>query len=834
MRLCAEKIMFLQDHDKIALIRKDQQVTYADLLKNSAVYSTLFPAEECQKIAIYSENRLEWVYTFYAGWKNHCIVVPIDFMATPAEVAYMLEDCKPEVIFCSQEKEEDAREAIQSLSYAIKFFVFEEIEKDLQGLGKPGRSDLSSDFPEHDKNDTAVIIYTSGTTGSPKGVMLSFNNLLSNIESVTRDVKIFTPEQRILVLLPLHHIFPMLGTMVMPLSVGGTCIFSPSMASEDILATLQTYKITMILAVPRFYNLIRKGIKEKIADSAIARTLFKVAESVDSAAFSKLIFKTVQQRFGGHVNYLVCGGAAIDNDVARDFKTLGFDLLTGYGMTEAAPMISFTHPGTLKIGASGQILPGIEVKIDDDNEITTKGRNIMQGYYNRPEETADVIKDGWLHTGDLGYVDAENFIFITGRKKEIIVLPNGKNINPEEIEFKILKMFATVKEIGVFMHEGLLQAVISPDLRKMTEQGVHQIEEYIRWDILDKYNHTASPAKKITKFTVIKEELPKTRLGKIRRFQLPEFTEKVVKEKHQGDEPVYAEYQIIKNFLKKQTEHDIYPDDHIEIDLGLDSLDKISLHTFLHSTFGIDMQDEEIVHHLTVGKLAEYVREKKVKTDEEGVNWNKILHEEIAVNLPQGSSTQIFSYAFAKFLLNGYFELQATGLEHVPQSPCIFAPNHQSYIDGLIIAQFFDANLVKKTYFYAEERHFRSRWKQVFADKHNIIIMDINRKLKLSLQKMAAALQNGKNIILFPEGFRTRDGKLAEFKKTFAILSCELKIPVVPVVLQGAYEAMPFGKTLPKFRQEIRVNFLSPVSPEGLSYEALTEKVYQNIKNGLA
>ena len=138
------------------------------------------------------------------------------------------------------------------------------------------------------------------------------------------------------------------------------------------------------------------------------------------------------------MQFMPCGGAAIDNEIARDFKTLGFDLLTGYGMTEASPMISFTHPGTLKIGASGQVLTKNEVRIVD-GEITAKGRNIMQGYYNRPEETAEVLKDGWLHTGDLGYVDEENYIFVTGRKKDIIVLPSGKNINPEEIEAKLLK-----------------------------------------------------------------------------------------------------------------------------------------------------------------------------------------------------------------------------------------------------------------------------------------------------------------------------------------------------------------------------------------------------------
>lgn len=817
--------MFLQPHNKPALILKDQEISYTTLLEKVNTYATLFSADACEKVAIYSENRFEWVYAFYAGWKNHCIVVPIDFMAPADEVAYMLEDCKPEVLFCSQEKAQEAKDALQSLSYAPKLLIFEELEEHLQALETPP----SIDLPEHDRNDTALIIYTSGTTGSPKGAMLSFDNVLVNTEAVTQDVPIITPEQRVLVLLPLHHIFPLLGTIVMPLYAGGTCVFTPSMASEDIRETLQTHGVTFILAVPRFYNLIRKGIREKIQSSIIARMLFKLAEQVDSSAFSKRLFKTVHQRFGGKIQYMICGGAAIENEVARDFKTLGFDLLTGYGMTEAAPMITFTHPGTLKIGASGQPLPTNEVKIVD-GEITAKGRNVMQGYYHRPQETAEIIKDGWLYTGDLGYLDEEEFLFVTGRKKHIIVLPNGKNINPEEIEFKILKQFDAVREIGVFMHEGILQAVIYPDLQKLHDRGVHHIGEFIRWDILDKYNHAVSPAKKITKFTAVKHELPKTRLGKLKRFQLPALTEEVSSTRQHQNDPDYPEYQMVKDFLKEQTGRSIYPDSHIEIDLALDSLDKVSFLTFLHSTFGVEMQDEEIIQHLTVEKIAEYAREKKVKMDVEGVNWHKILREKVNVALPTSSSIHILGNNLLKFILNRYFKLSMTGLENLPESPFIFAANHQSYIDGLVIAHFFDANLVKQSYFYAEERHFRKRWQQIFAERHNVIIVDINRKLKLSLQKMAAVLKSGKNIVIFPEGSRTRDGHLAEFKKTFAILSRELNIPIVPVALQGAYEAMPAGKIIPKFRQAISVDFLPPIFPENLNYESLTDKVYQCIK----
>ena len=818
----------LQQHDKPALIWKDQEISYNQLLVNISQYAALFQADTCEKAAIYSENRPEWIYAFYAAWRNHGMAVPIDFMATAEEVAYILEDCKPEIIFCSQEKAADAQAALQALSYTPKLLVFEALAETLRSAAVP----QDTDFPERDNVDTAVIIYTSGTTGSPKGAMLSFDNILVNVEGVSQDVPIYTAAQRVLALLPLHHVFPLLGTIVIPLAVGATVVFSPSMAAEDILAALQNYGVTMIIGVPRLYNLFHKGIKAKIESRALARTLFKLAEYVDSPAFSKLLFKTVHQKFGGKIQYLVCGGAAIENEVARDFKTLGFDVLTGYGMTEAAPMISFTRPGTLKIGASGHPLPKNEVKIVAE-EIVAKGRNVMQGYYHRPEETAALIQDGWLHTGDLGYLDEEGVLFVTGRGKDIIVLPNGKNINPEEIEFKILKQFETIREIGVFMHEGILQAVIYPDFQKLDTQGVHQIGDYIRWDVIDKYNRAASPAKKIANFTVVKQELPKTRLGKLRRFQLPALAVADVSDRTSQPEPDYPEYQMIKQFLNEQTGKAIYAGQHLEIDLGLDSLDKVSLLTFLHAAFGVEMSDEEINQRLTVGRIAAYIQEKKVKMESEGVNWHTILHEPVQVTLPTSSPVHIPAVQFLKFLLNGYFKLTVTGLEHLPQTPCILAANHQSYLDALIITRFLGANLVKKSYFYANERHFRRPWQRLFAEKHNVIIVDINHQLKLSLQKMAAVLQRGNNMVIFPEGTRTRDGKLAEFKKTFAILSRELNIPIVPVVLQGAYAAILNRKVFPKFRQAIQVAFLPPIFPEDLSYDALTEKVYQRIKQHL-
>ncbi len=318
------------------MILKDQKINYNQLINNVNSFSTLLTSANLSKVAIFSENRFEWVYAFYSVWIKKAVTVPIDFMSSAEDVAFILNDCRPEAVFYSNGTKEVFEKAVEQLNYKIEKINLDEI--------KIEESNASVTFPETNPNDTAVIIYTSGTTGSPKGVMLSYDNLLVNIEAVTTDVEIYKNEDRVMILLPLHHIFPLVGTLVAPISVGATVVFSPSMASEDIMATLQQ-GISIIIGVPRLYNLIRKGIKDKINKSGIAKFLFKIAEKKNSLSFSRKIFGSVQRKFGGKIKYMVCGGAAFDKEVCKDYLTLGFEVLEGFGMTECAPMITFTRPG---------------------------------------------------------------------------------------------------------------------------------------------------------------------------------------------------------------------------------------------------------------------------------------------------------------------------------------------------------------------------------------------------------------------------------------------------------------------------------------------------------
>jgi len=744
--------MLLNNLNKPALILKDTNVSYQELLNHAANYALHYKNKNITKIAIFSENRLEWAY------------------------ALPIED------------------------------------------------------PEPDK--TMLIIYTSGTTGNPKGVMLSFDNLKANIELLADGNSYYSDKNRTLVLLPLHHVLPLLGSLMVTLYAEGTAVFSPSLKPEDILETLQNNKITLIIGVPRFYNSLHKGIMDKINAKGITKLIFKTLSLIGSQNISKKIFAKVHEKFGGHIEHLIAGGAKLDLQVGKDFTTLGFNIAEGYGMTETAPMIAFPRVGDLKIGTTGKPVPTLDVKIKD-GEIIVKGRNVMQGYYNKPEETAEVIKDGWLYTGDLGNISKDGYLTITGRKKEIIVLSNGKNINPALIEAKIASMSELIAEIGIFQKNDQLQAVIFPDFKKISNLGINNIAESIRWNVIDTYNQKVTPYKKINNFYITKEELPKTRLGKIKRFELKNIEFQKTEKKTKTVEPDFAEYKTIKTYLEEQTKNEISPDDHFELDLGLDSLDKISFQTFVSSTFGIEMKDDLLINHPTVLKLSNFIKEKKNKFKVEAVKWGEIFKERIDFKMPKSWVTQNIFKNSSRLFLKSYFKLKGKGMENLPDSPVILAPNHQSFYDSLYVMAFLKNKFMKRTYFYAKEKHVKQKWLKFIAGHHNIIIMDINKDLKQSLKKMAEILRNGKNLIIFPEGTRSKDGNLGQFKKSFAILAKELNIPIIPIAINGAFKALPRGKVIPKPFKRINVNFLEPVYPKDYSYSSLSDAVYNKINSNL-
>lgn len=820
-------MIFVKDYNKTAIIYDDREYSYKEVILSAKSFSERINIKKEDRVIIFMENRPELLFSFLGIWNKQGTCVCLDGGFSGEELTYYIKDCKPKYIFTSRVNYEAAAKGLElaGMENSVEILVVDDIPVDYTG------DDLTIEI--EDKYFVSLILYTSGTTGNPKGVMLMFDNILINMEGLD-EYKMFRTTDRVLALLPMHHIFPLLGAGVVPLGKGATIVFLKEVSSQAMVEALQKYKITFIIGVPKLWEMLHKKIMEKINGGKITKFIFKLAEKINSKNFSRKIFKKVHDGFGGNIRFFVSGGSKLDPQVSRDFLTLGIDVCEGYGLTETSPMISFTPTDEVVPGSAGKILTGVTVKIADDGEILAKGRNVMKGYYGRPDATAEVIdKDGWFHTGDLGEIK-NGLLYVTGRKKEMIVLSNGKNINPIEIEQWIMANTDLIKEMVIMDYEDKLTAVIYPDFYKLHEEGITNITETFKKGVIDKYNKQAASYKKVLDVKIVQEELPKTKIGKIRRFMLKDVINKKEEKVQNIVEPSTEEYKNISAFLKSIKNKPIIPNAHLELDLGLDSLDTVELLSHIEGTFGVKIDEQTFVEHCTVEKLAEYVeKHSNEMMNDTQMDWKEILSKDTEGELPKSNGIG----KIIKFILKPAFlffvKVKKEGLENIEKNePVIFAGNHQSFLDGFIVNQAVPNSVLDKTYYFADIKHFKKGYMKFMGENSNIIFVDINKNLVNSLQMLSKALRSGKNIVIFPEGTRTRDGKINNFKKFFAILSKELNIPIVPFVLDGAYEAYPPSSKYPK-GGDVKVKFLEKIYPADMSYEEITEKVYNTIKKEL-
>ena len=831
----------IHDYNKVAIITPEREVSYREMMQNIMAFTGMLQKKEDEpfKVVILSDNSEEWIYAFFAIWQKGGIAVPVDATSTVSDVAYILRDCRPDYIFVSEARSQLAADAIKEAGVELAMLPLKRIEK---------ADDTPVDemrFGEGDPSKTALIIYTSGTTGSPKGVMLSYGNLEANIHGVADEVPIFNGNRRTLILLPLHHVLPLMGTVIAPITRGCGVALCPSMSGPDIMAMLERGQVGILVGVPRLWQTLYSAIKKKIDASAITRGLFNMCRKANSRKLSRIIFSSVHKKMGGHLDYCVCGGAALDREIGEGLKTLGLEVLEGYGMTEMAPIIAFTRPGDYIPGCAGLPLPSVECKIVD-GELLCKGKNLMMGYYNRPQETAEVIdKDGFLHTGDLAEFDEKGRVYITGRSKEIIVLSNGKNVQPSEIEYKLEKFDQQVKEAAVTQDGDLLRAIIVPQAEWLGKKSDEEAVEALKREVLEPYNLTVANYKKLMSVSIYHGDLPRTKLDKLQRFKLKELIEQSEK-KTDDQQPSATEtaeemsetLAAIKAYIEKEKKITVLPTHHIETDLAFDSLDKVALQDFIEERFKVTINADEMAAFKNINEIADKVQAEggtTTKTEaytetEAGMDWHKILTSDTTtLQLPESSFTHpLISKGFTAFC-RMHNSLKVMGKENIPQAgPFILAPNHQSFLDGPLAMAGMEWGQISNYYFYATEEHVQGSLRRGFARRHNIILME-RRNLKNSILKMAEVLKQGKNLVIFPEGRRTNTGKLGTFKKTFAILAMELNIPIVPVCIRGAYDALPRSKSLPS-TAHIEIEYLPAVTPDvAHTPEELTEHVKQLI-----
>ena len=821
--------MFLERTERLALVDfENKHINYIDLINNIKYFSEYIVDLGSEKFGlIVMENRPEWIYSFFAVWDKKSAGIALDANSNSDEILYVLEDSHPNVIFCSNETEGTIFEAVEKYSSknTVKVINVDKITVEQEKMNVIKNMQFELENPTGD--ETAAMLYTSGTTGSPKGVMLSFNNLNTEMEGLY-EKGIFDYRDQILAILPFHHVLPLTATVLLMLKYQTSIVFVEKIASKEIFDALEKNRVTAIIGVPRVFKLFYDGIKQQIDAKFITRFIYKMMSNVKSLKIKRKVFAKVHKKFGGHLDFIVVGGAKMDPEISRFYETLGFYALEGYGLTETAPVIAVNSKKERKIGTVGKRLYNVEIKTVDE-ELWVKGPIVMKGYYNKPEKTTEVItEDGWFKTGDLAAIDEEGYVTIRGRKNTMIVLSNGKNIDPETLENRVIAQSnGLIKEIGIFNYKNKLAAIIVPDLLEFRKRGITNTKAYIK-NVVEDYNLKAHNYEKVLDYKLFEEELPKTRVGKTRRFMLPDLYEKneIVK-KEKTPEPTDEAYKILKEYVKKNKGIEPQPEENLELEIGMDSLDIVEFFAFIENSFGIQLDEEKFAGMPNLKLLSEYINQKATKFEDNDIDWKQIISETKPIEDNKNRWVTKFLKIFQP-IVDLYFRVKKIDRKKLTDNPQIFVSNHQSFVDPLILGSLFPNKIVFNTLFLAIDWYFKKGVMKLLVSNGNVVLIDINKNIRKSVEEIVGYLKSGKSIVIFPEGARTKDGKVAHFKKVFAIIAKELNVDIQCIGIKGAFKAYSRYMKFPK-PKKIEVAVLEKFTPEG-TYDEITQKAEKIIK----
>lgn len=818
-----------------------RRITYGTLASAAGAQGSRLRAEGVKKgdrVAIVAENRPEWCISYLAVMLAGGIAVPVDAQLGAAEIAVLLGDAAPKAVFYSLRTAAAVGAAAKGISPAPLL-----IDIDTPGFaGAAGQGSIQ--VPDKAPDDLASIIYTSGTTGRPKGVMLTHGNFLSDALALM-EAQIVSHEDNVLSVLPLHHTYAFMCTFLVPLLLGASMTYPASLKGPDILSAIRENAVSVLIGVPQLLGLIRNGILNKLAAlpwpvRLILRGALRVSGMLRQRAdinIGRFIFHSAHAALGPHFRFFGSGGARLDPAVMTDLEALGFTVLEGYGLTETSPVVTFNPPQRRKPGSVGRPLPGVEMMIHrqgegEEGEIVIKGPMVMKGYYNNPEATSAALTDGWFRTGDVGRIDPEGYLFITGRTKEVIVLASGKNVYPEDAE----KLYATsplIKEIciiGVPSPEGgeSLHGIIVPDLEYASKARIGSIHEALKWEI-NKLSARVPSFMRLTGFTVRTEPLPRTPLGKIRRFMIGAEhagvsrgpAQAAAEEQQAQDETSRLVLREVERFMRPGQRPRL--EDNLELDIGLDSLSKIELTVALERIFSRRLPEDFLLDVHTVGEL---IAKMSAGTPGEAAGvgsktgWKEILSAQPSeealrmVSLERPEDPMVFTriaFLLVKLLFRICFRIEAAGVGNLPASGnFIIAPNHTSYLDGFAAILSLPFDRFKSLYALGLSEFFAGFLRSRLARIAHVIPIDAASYLSTALQMSAYVLLKGRSLCVFPEGGRSSDGELMEFKKGVGILAKELGVAVVPAYIQGAFEALPRGAAFPRFRK-ITVRFGPPL-----------------------
>jgi long-chain acyl-CoA synthetase len=790
-------------------------------------------------IVIWSENRPEWIVAFWGALLEGIVVVPIDFRASSEFLWRVAEKTDARLLLVGNDIK------VAGTKAGVHVWPIGELTAAGTSERKPANPGIRSD-------STAEIIFTSGATAEPKGVVITHGNVLANIVPIEREVVKYLARAkpvlpilfpiRFLNLLPLSHMFGQAMATFIPPMLPGVVIFSHSYNPQQIAGQIRSRRVSVLVCVPKVLEVMKEYM---------ARTVPGAAEpSAEPMHWLKRwwLYRRAHRLFGWKFWAFVVGAAPLDPGLEEYWRRLGFAVIQGYGLTETAPIVTLNHPFKSKHGTVGAPIAGVEVRIAPDGEILVRGANVTTGYYNAPRETAEAFEDGWLHTGDIGALDESGRLTIRGRKKEMIVTPEGLNVFPEDVERV------------VDAQPGVIESAVVGVGTNGTEERPHAVmvvePQADSDEIVRRANALLEEHQRIRSFSLWPEAaLPRTEgTGKLKRREVRQW---VVGGARAASAAAGASVlAVVSRFARQRA---VTPQTSTE-ELGLSSLERVELMMALEDAFDTSIDEIAFSEAKTVSELERLIASASTPADAaSGVGTPAIpsrVPDAAALTFPRWNRGRLARTVRRVSLPTWILPLgrlfawtRVEGLEHLEglREPVIFAANHQSHMDTPVIMwalpsrwRYSVAPAMAKEFFKAHFYPAQHTHAQRLTNGLNYYLASLffnafplpqrEAGARQTLRYVGELIGDGYSILIFPEGRRSEDGSIDRFLPGVAMMASRLAVPVVPVRIDGVDKVLNLRWKFPQ-PGPVRVAFGEPMRLTGEDYPALAHQIEQRVRD---
>jgi long-chain acyl-CoA synthetase len=736
------------------------------------------------RIFLWGEDCIEWVIAFFGCILCRAVVVPMDRGASPEFARTVCRQVDARLCLCSRQQ--------PPVDSSVSVLTFESFSEVLKPHPK-----VPPYLPESEAADAVEIVFTSGTTADPKGVVLSHRNILANLEPLESEIGKYLKYERIvhplrfLNLLPLSHVFGQFLGLFIPQILGGVVIFQDTLNPTEIIRTIKRERVSVLVTVPRIMETLQNKIERDLESKRRLDRFRRALDSAEKKHFLRRwwVFRRIHRQFGWKFWAFISGGASLGAETEKFWGRLGFAVIQGYGLTETTSMISLNHPMRLGKGSIGKVMPGREVKLADDGEILVRGESIAKSYFQGNEMKPVAGKEGWFPTGDMGVMDEKGNLYFKGRRKNVIVSPEGMNIYPEDLE-KALRNRPEVKDCVVLglERDGNAEAcaVLLLDKGQDPEPVVRQA------------NQSLAEYQQIRRWVVWPDEdFPRTATQKPQTKLIREF----IDSHFRGTEAAAGSGMLIDMIARitgRRIDH-LSEDSNLSGDLNLSSIERVELLSALEDRFQVDLNESRFTSASTVGDLERMLsRPAQHRTDFHYPRW-----------------AQSRPVALIRIMVYYLLSLPATLLMAWPRikgrenlrnlrGPLLLICNHVTQVDvGFVLAALprlrhrlavaMWGELLQAMRNPPENMPFIKRFIErisygLVVALFNVFPLPQQTGFRESFAFAGELADRGYSILVFPEGMRTKDGNLSPFKAGIGLLAANLNLPVVPIRIDGLYE----------------------------------------------